>query len=214
LLALNATIEAARAGDAGKGFTVVAHEVKNLSGQTARATEDISRSFVEVQTTTKAAVEAITAIGATISEVDSITAHVAEAIEAQSQATQEIARNIEQAFSGVREITANIHGVTANATESERQAGMTMAASGSLADQANRLGDSVNGFLLSLRRAPSDLSLCQGEQRLSTPMARSPPCASSSLKRSPSREEGLSLPVVLALRRKLSGHSDASAARR
>ena len=42
LLALNATIEAARASDAGKGFAVVAGEVKNLSGQTARATGEVS----------------------------------------------------------------------------------------------------------------------------------------------------------------------------
>jgi methyl-accepting chemotaxis protein len=50
LLPLNTTIEAARAGDAGKGFAVAAGEVKVLAGQTALATNKISKHIAGIQT--------------------------------------------------------------------------------------------------------------------------------------------------------------------
>ena len=69
-MALNATIEAARAGDAGKGFVVVATEVKNLAGQTSKAKEDISTQVGVIQGATEDAVGAIQSIASSFENVN------------------------------------------------------------------------------------------------------------------------------------------------
>jgi methyl-accepting chemotaxis protein len=117
LLALNATIEAARAGEAGKGFAVVASEVKNLASQTAKATDEISAQVAEIQSATDEAVAAILAIGKVIEEISNVAHGIAAAVEEQGAATQEIARNVEQAAIGTQEVSSNIAGV-AQAAES------------------------------------------------------------------------------------------------
>ena len=97
LLALNATIEAARAGEAGRGFAVVASEVKALAGQTAKATEDIGAQIAGMQHATMRSIEAIGAIERTIREIGDISGAIAAAVTEQGAATQEIARSVETA---------------------------------------------------------------------------------------------------------------------
>jgi methyl-accepting chemotaxis protein len=112
LLALNATIEAARAGEAGKGFAVVAGEVKNLSTQTAKATEEISQQIADIQGTTRNAVDAVAAITTAIQDVEGISSVIAAAIEEQGAATLEIARNVGETFSAAQEVAARITDVS------------------------------------------------------------------------------------------------------
>jgi methyl-accepting chemotaxis protein len=108
LLALNATIEAARAGIAGKGFTVVATEIKELAQQTAAATEGIREKIDNIQSSTAETVEEIEKISRVIQDVDGIIGTTAGAIEQQSLAIQDIAANIAQAAHGLQEVNENV----------------------------------------------------------------------------------------------------------
>jgi methyl-accepting chemotaxis protein len=152
LLALNATIEAARAGVAGKGFAVVAGEVKALATQTAAATAEISGHIDGVRRSTDSAVQAIERLGQMVDEVAGITDHVAAAVTSQTAATTEIARNIEQAFAGIRDITGSMHVVSGNAGETARDAATTKTASSGLAQQSVRLSEEIRGFLVTMRQ--------------------------------------------------------------
>ena len=153
LLALNATIEAARAGDAGKGFAVVASEVKNLANQTARATDEISGQIAGIQTATRDAVSAIESITKTISQIHEVNSGIASAVEEQGAATQEIARNVEQAAKGTHLVSSNISSVSQAANGTGAAASQIRSAAGELSKQSERLRAEVDNFLKGVRAA-------------------------------------------------------------
>ncbi len=153
LLALNATIEAARAGDAGKGFAIVASEVKNLATQTARATDEISAQITAMQSSVNQSVAAIRRINSVIAEIDEIATTIAAAVEEQEAATREIARNVSEASVGTQEVSRNIGAVTETAERSGKAAEAVRSASESLSTDVKQLRGEVDGFLAQVRAA-------------------------------------------------------------
>jgi methyl-accepting chemotaxis protein len=147
LLALNATIEAARAGEAGRGFAVVASEVKTLASQTAKATEEISGQIGAIQGSTAQAVEAIRQITSVMGDVSRFTSTIAASVEEQSASTQEIGRNVHEAATGARELAGNMATVTEAIEETNRSATHVLDASSALTAQAGTLQQAVDDFL-------------------------------------------------------------------
>ncbi len=146
LLALNATIEAARAGEAGRGFAVVAAEVKELSAQTANATDAIAEQIHAIQTATDTAVGAIQSVSAKVSEIQSFTGAIAAAVEEQTAAAQEIANNVAAAAGASEKASASSSEVSKTAAQTKQQAASVSTVSHRLAEVSLQILTAVQGF--------------------------------------------------------------------
>jgi len=146
LLALNATIEAARAGEAGKGFAVVADEVKQLAQQTARATGDIGQRIEAIQSDASGAVGAIGEISQIIQRINDYQTTIASAVEEQTATTNEMSQNVGVAAESSEKVSANISGVARAATSTTTGVQEAQKAAGELAQMSSELQRLVDQF--------------------------------------------------------------------
>lgn len=146
LLALNAAIEAARAGEQGRGFAVVADEVRKLAERTGTATVDISRTIDTIQGDTGSVVEAMRTSGARVNQGVEMAARAAQALEKINEGAhltksrvEEIARTMQEQSEAGNEISRNVEHIAGMAEEN----GLAVNESAEDAQRLQQLADTL-----------------------------------------------------------------------
>ena len=152
LLALNATIEAARAGDAGRGFTIVASEVKTLAKRTADATAMIDSHVAMVQDATGITAHAMRVVRVTLDEVDRIAAEAATAALEQGRFSSAVAGALVEATEHARSVSEKIRRIDGSTAANGERALRLKAIASRHGAQADQLIAYIGDFVQDMRR--------------------------------------------------------------
>ncbi len=153
LLALNAAIEAARAGEHGRGFAVVADEVRKLAEKTVKATQEIAGTIEAIQGEARAAVASMAAGGEQVERVQALARRAGEAVRSIEGRTRESAERIRQIAVATEELSATIREVAGSTEQiakgleqNSEAASELLRTTDSLATQAETLKGRVERF--------------------------------------------------------------------
>ena len=153
LLAVNAAIEAAKAGEQGKGFIVVAQEIKNLAEQSKQATHQIKTILGDIQKAMSAAVlsteqgtKAVESGAKQSLEAGESIKVLAESIAEASQAAYQIAASSQQQFVGMDQVTMAMESIKAASSQNVAGTRQTESAAQNLHDLGQKLKELVSRF--------------------------------------------------------------------
>ncbi len=146
MLALNAAIEAARAGDAGKGFSVVADEVRRLAEETSKATENVEALISSTQSTAERGLKAIETAAGYAEQGKMVVGQAQEAFAAIEQSIGQISKQLVQVSTTTQSLKGNSEDVLRSAEDVESMSENISQCAQGLEEMATHLQDLVGSL--------------------------------------------------------------------